>query len=91
MKKIKVPFGGKGFQVSYKTETTIDLSMTPISFVNVHSVFIEDSELQKIVGDHFTILHNHLHVVKPVYDIKSSGDIDEFNLKKTIAQQILNN
>ncbi len=90
MKKIKVPFGGKGFLVSYKTET-IDLSMTPIAFVNVHSVFIEDPELQKIVGDHFTILHNHLHVVKPVYDIKSSGDIDEVNLKKTIAQQILNN
>ncbi len=56
--------------------------MTPIQFINVHSVFVEDTELTKIIGDHFTILHNHLHIVNPVYDLKSSGDIEEANLKK---------
>jgi hypothetical protein len=90
MKTIKVPFGGKGYKVSYRAET-IDLSMTPIEFVTVYSVFIDDPELQKIIGEHFTILHNHLHIIKPVYDIKSSGDMEEANLKKTIAQQIMNN
>jgi hypothetical protein len=89
MKLIKVPFEGKGYTVKYKTET-IDLSMTPIEFINVHSVFIDDPVLQKKLGKHFTILQNHMHVIKPVYEIKSSGDIEEANLKKTIAQQIMN-
>lgn len=90
MKTIKVPFGGKGYKVLYKVET-IDVNMTPVEFLNVYSVFIEEPDLQKIIGDHFTILHNTLHNPKPVYNIKSSGDMDEINLKKTIAQQILNN
>jgi hypothetical protein len=89
MNTIKIKFAGKGYVVSYKTET-IDLSMTQIQFINVHSVFVEDPELNKIIGDHFTILHNHLHIGKPVYDLKSSGDMEEANLKKTIAQQIMN-
>ena len=90
MNKIKVPFNGKGHVVMYKVET-IDTSMTPVPFFNVYSVFIEDPELQKIVGDHFTMLHNHTVTVMPVFDIKSPGNVDEKNLKKQIAQQVLNN
>ena len=50
MKTIKVPFNGKGYKLKYKTET-IDMSMTPVSFLNVYSVFIDDPELQAIAGD----------------------------------------
>jgi hypothetical protein len=90
MKKIKVPFNGKGYVVHYKVET-IDTSMTAVPFFNVYSVFIDDPELQKIVGEHFTILHNHTATVMPLYDVSSSGDTNEKNLKKQIAQQIMNN
>lgn len=90
LKTIKVPFDGKGYKVSYKVET-IDLSMTPVQSMNVYSVFIDDPELQPIIGDHFTILYNQIQTVKPCYDIRSSGDINEKNLKKEIAQQIINN
>jgi hypothetical protein len=90
MNKIKVPYNGKGHVVTYKVET-IDTSMTPIPFLNVYSVFIDDPELQKIVGDHFTILHNHTATVVPVYDVSTSGATEEKNLKKQIAQQIMNN
>jgi hypothetical protein len=76
--------------VHYKVET-IDTSMTPVQFFNVYSVFIDDPELQKIVGEHFTILHNHTATVVPVYDISSTGNVDEKNLKKAIAQQVMNN
>jgi hypothetical protein len=90
MKQIKVPYNGKGYMVSYKVET-IDTSMTPVPFFNVYSVFIDDPELQKIVGEHFTILHNHTATVTPVYDVSASGATEEKNLKKQIAQQIMNN
>lgn len=89
MKKIKVPYNGKGYVVQYKVET-IDTSMTPVQFFNVYSVFIDDPELQKIVGEHFTILHNHTATVLPVYDIVT-GSVEEKNLKKEIAQQVMNN
>ena len=90
MKTIKVPFGGKGYKVSYRAET-IDVNMMPVEFMNVYSVFIEEPELQKIIGEHFTVLHNPLHNPKPTFGIKSNGDVAEINLKKTIAQQIMNN
>ncbi len=90
MKEIKVPYEGKGYKVKYKAET-VDINMHPVEFINVYSVFIEDEDLQHIIGDHFTILHNPLHNPKPAYAIKSSGNIAEVNLKKTIAQQIMNN
>ncbi len=90
MTTIKVPFGGKGYKVSYKAET-IDINMTPVEFINVYSVFVDDPELQAVIGEHFTVLHNPLHNPKPAYSIKSSGDMNEANLKKTIAQQIMNN
>lgn len=90
MKTIKVPFNGKGREIKYEVET-IDLSMTPIQFLNVYSVFIDDPELTDIIGEHFTILHNHMQTVKPCYEIKSSQNFDEVNLKKEIAQQIMNN
>lgn len=90
MKQIKVPYNGKGYVVSYKVET-IDTSMTPVPFFNVYSVFIDDPELQKITGNHFTILHNPTVTIMPLYDLKSSGDLDERNVKKAIAQQIMNN
>ena len=89
-KEIKVKFKGKGYKVNYKVET-IDINTPDLQFVNVYSVFIDDEELQKVIGDHFTVIHNNLHVVKPVYEIKSSGDIDEVNLKKEIAHQVMNN
>lgn len=89
-KTIRVPFDGKGYKVDYKVET-IDLSMTPIQFVNVYSVFVSDNELIPIIGEHFTILQNHIHIGKPIFDVKSSGNTDEIKLKKVIAQQIMNN
>jgi hypothetical protein len=57
----------------------------------VYAVFVDDAELQKIVGDHFTVLHNHSATVMPLFDIKTPGDVNEKNLKKEIAQQIINN
>ena len=90
MNMIKVPFNGKGRKINYKVET-IDMSMTPVGFLNVYSVFIDDPELQAIIGEHFTILHNHTTTVMPLYEIKVSGNMDENNLKKAIAQQVMNN
>jgi hypothetical protein len=90
MKTIKVPFNGKGRKVDYEVET-IDMSMTPVGFLNVYTVFIDDPELQGITGKHFTILHNHTTTVLPLYEIKVPGNIDEINLKKAIAQQVMNN
>jgi hypothetical protein len=89
MKTINVPFRGKGRKINYKVEM-IDLSMTPLQFVNVYSVFIDDPELQELVGEHFTILHNQLQVIKPAFDVRNPGDVEESNLKKAIAQQIMN-
>ncbi|WP_121354255.1 hypothetical protein [Flavisolibacter nicotianae] len=90
MKEIKVPYNGKGHVVRYKVET-IDTSMTPVPFLNVYSIFIDDPELTKICGEHFTILHNPTATILPLYDITSSGDTEEKNLKKQIAQQVMNN
>jgi len=90
MNTIKVPFNGKGYKVNYSVET-INLNLPTVDFINVYSVFVDDPELQKIVGDHFSILYNQLLNPKPFYDVKSSGNVDEVNLKKTIAQQIMNN
>ncbi len=89
MKTIKIPLNGKVYKVKYKLET-IDMSMTPIPFLNVYSVFIDDPELQKIVGEHFTILHHTTATIIPLYDINTPGNVDEKNLKKEIAQQIMN-
>lgn len=89
MKTIRVPYNGKGYQVSYKTEI-IELSIPGISFMNVYSIFVDEPELQKIVGDHFTILHNQLLNPKPGFDIHNPGNIEEMNLKKQIAQQVMN-
>jgi hypothetical protein len=90
MKTIKVPFEGKGYRVSYKVEI-IDLNIPPVDFLNVYAVFVDDPELQKIIGDHFTILYNQLLNPKPSFDIKSPGNVEEMNLKKQIAQQVINN
>ena len=90
MKTIKVPFDGKGYKVSYKTEI-INLNVPPVEFLNVYSVFLDDPELQKILGSHFTILYNQLLNPKPSFDIVSPGNIEEINLKKQIAQQVINN
>jgi len=90
MNTIKIPFHGKGYTVSYKLET-IDLSMTDIPFINVYSVFIDDPALQEIIGNHFTLLHNINQNVLPAFAINQPGNIEEMNLKKTIAQQIMNN
>ncbi len=89
MQTVKVPYEGKGYRVNYKVET-IDINTTSTQFVNVYSVFIEDPVLQKIIGDHYTILHNHIQNVTPAYEISSSGNFEEGNLKKAIWQQILN-
>jgi hypothetical protein len=89
MRTIKVKFNGKGYKVQYKMEM-IDMSMTPIPFLNVYAVFIDDPELQKIAGDHFTILHHTTITVTPLYDIITPGNVEEKNLKKEIAQQIMN-
>ncbi len=85
-----MPYNGKGYKVDYTLET-IDMSMTPIPFLNVYAVFINDPELQKIVGEHFTLLHHPTVTIVPLYDIVTPGNIEEKNLKKEIAQQIMNN
>lgn len=86
MKKVRIRYKGEGYSVSYKVET-IDLSMTPLEFVNVYSVFIDDATLQGITGEHFTILQNHIHIVKPVYDVKSPSNLEEVNLKKKLPSR----
>ncbi len=87
MKKIRVPFNGKGHTISYKVET-IDLSMTPVGYMNVYSVFVDDPELEKISGGNFTILHNSTQTIQPCFDYAYT---EQYNLRKTIAQQIMNN
>ncbi|MBA2744621.1 MAG: hypothetical protein H0U44_00210 [Flavisolibacter sp.] len=89
MKLVKVPYNGKGYTINYKLET-IDLSMTPVQFLNVYSIFVDDPVISKIVGDHFTILHNQSHTLQACYEINSPGNLEEMNLKKQIAQQVLN-
>ncbi|HZF65178.1 MAG TPA: hypothetical protein VEZ55_11860 [Chitinophagaceae bacterium] len=89
-KTIKVPYQGKGYKVDYTVET-INLNVAPVDFLNVYSVFVDDPELQKITGNHFSILHNQLLNPKPSFDVVSPGNIEEMNLKKEIAQQIMNN
>jgi hypothetical protein len=89
MKLVKVPFNGKGYPIQYTLET-IDLSMTPIQFLNVYSIFIDDPEISKVVGEHFTILHNQSQTLQPCFEINSPGNMEEMNLKKQIAQQVIN-
>jgi hypothetical protein len=43
------------------------------------------------VGNHFTILYNQLVNPQPGFDIKDPGSTEEMNLKKEIAQQVINN
>lgn len=88
MKTIRVPYNGKGYTVNYSLEM-IDLSMTPLGFMNVYSVFVDDAELQELIGNHFTILHNSTQTVKPCFE--DTPNTEAHNLKKTIAQQIMNN
>ncbi|MBD0351938.1 MAG: hypothetical protein ICV51_11955 [Flavisolibacter sp.] len=90
MKTIRIPYQGKRYSVSYKVET-IDLTIPNVPFMNVYSVFVDDPELQKLVGDHFTILQNHIQNPIPSFVVNSSGNTDERNIKKAIAQQIMNN
>ena len=89
LKTIKLPFNGKGRTIQYKYEM-IDLSMTPVQFLNVYSVFIDDEELVAIAGEHFTILHNQTQTLQPCFHINTPGNIEEQNLKRQIAQQIMN-
>jgi len=90
MNTIKVPFRGKGRTISYKVET-VNLNIPDVPFINVYSVFIDDPELQEVVGNHFSLLQNMNQNILPAFDIVRPGDIEEKNLKKTIAQQIMNN
>ena len=90
MQTIRVPYLGKGYKVSYKSEI-IHVGFPGVPFINVYSVFIDDPEIQKFTGDHFTILYNQLINPKPSFDINNPGSIEEMNLKKEIAQQVINN
>jgi hypothetical protein len=90
MQTIRVPYEGKGYKVSYKSEI-VHVSFPGVPFITVYSVFIDDPELQKIAGDHFTILYNQLLNPKPSYDINNPGNTEEMNLKKAISQQVINN
>ena len=90
MQKILVPYMGKGYIVAYKSEI-IHVGFPGVPFINVYSVFIDDPEIQKIAGEHFSILYNQLLNPKPAYDITNPGDVEEMNLKKAIAQQVINN
>lgn len=90
MKNIKVPFNGKGYKIAYDVET-IDLNVSTPRYLNVYSVYIEDEDLRRIIGEHFTILHNHIEHSNPAFQLRSADSVDEKNLKKQIAQQIINN
>ena len=90
MQNIRVPFENKVYDISYKSEV-IDVSFRGVPFINVYSIFIEDPVIQKIAGSHFTILYNQLINPKPSFDINNPGNIEEMNLKKAIAQQVINN
>lgn len=70
---------------------TVDVNLDPVQFFNIYTVFVDDEELQKYLGDQFTILHNPLHYPQPAFEVKSSGSVEEKNLKKQIAQQVINN
>jgi hypothetical protein len=89
VKTINVPYEGKGHKVSYTVES-IDLGIPDLQFVNVYTVFPHDGEVRTIAGDHFTFLHNFVQVATPRF-FSHPGNIPESNLKKTIAQQIINN
>jgi hypothetical protein len=89
MKTIRIPFGGKGRTVQYTSET-IDLGHSDISYINVYTVFVDDPDLEQLTGPNFTVLQHPLHIIKPAYDIRNPGNIEEMNLKKTIAEQIMN-
>lgn len=88
MKQLRIPYNGKGHDVSYESET-VDLSMTPVGYLNVYSVYITDDELKEVIGEHFTILHNPTQTIKPCF--ADTPNTEALNLKKTIAQQIMNN
>ncbi len=90
MTTIRVPYKGKGHSVSYKMET-IDLSTAPLEFINVYSVFIEDPELRELVGEHFSMVYKPIDFIRPVFEIFNPDNTEAINLKKTIAQQIMNN
>ena len=45
MQTIKVPYGGKGYKVSFQSEL-IDVNFPGIPYINVYSVFIDDAELE---------------------------------------------
>ena len=90
MQTIHVPYEGKGYKVYYKTEM-IYVSFPGVPFINVYSVFIDDPEIQKITGNHFTIVYNQLVNPQPAFDIQDPGSIEEMNLKKQIVQQVINN
>ena len=74
MNTIKVPYGGKGHVVAYTLET-IDLGLEALPFVNVYTVFVDDPELQPIIGEHFTLVHNINQLVMPAFNIVKTGDI----------------
>lgn len=88
MKKIRVPWNGKGYTVAYKVET-IDLSMTAIGYLNAYTVSSEEAVINKLIGESFTILHNSTQTIQPCFE--QSPNIEANNLRKTIAQQIINN
>jgi hypothetical protein len=90
MQTVRVPYEGKGYKFSYYSEL-IDVNFPGVPFINVYTVFIDDPDMQKIVGEHFSIIYNQLINPKPSFEIKSPGSIEEMNLKKQIAQQIINN
>ncbi len=89
MKRIKIHFEGQDYELQYKVET-VDLNVADLPFINVYSVFIEDENLRKIAGAHFTLVQNMQLNIQPAYERKNPADIEENNLKKLIGQQIMN-
>ena len=90
MRKIKVPFKGKGREFSYRVET-ININNDALPFLNVYTVNVEYDELRPMLGEQFTILYNQLNHPTPVFSVRSEAGIEEKNLKKQVAQQIINN
>lgn len=90
MKIIKIPYQGRDCLVHYRVET-VDLGVENLPAVNAYIAEPMDDELRKIVGDSFVILYHSLYLSTPAFSLRGSDNIAEKNLKKEIAQQIINN
>lgn len=90
MKTIRIPYNGRDCLVNYRVEV-IDLGVESLPSVNAYTAEPMDDELRSVVGESFVILHHSLNLSTPAFSLTGSDNVSEKNLKKEIAQQIINN